>query len=79
MPDRRLAAILAADIVGYSALMAEDEAGTPEALRRLRRKLFHPAVAGHRGKVVKRNPTVWRRCLAHQRRSDSTPPPRPAE
>ena len=59
MPDRRLAAILAADIVGYSALMAEDEAGTLEALRRLRRELFHPAVAGHRGKVVKDMGDGW--------------------
>ena len=40
--NRRLAAILAADVVGYSALMAEDEAGTLEALRRLRREVFRP-------------------------------------
>lgn len=59
MPERRLAAILAADIVGYSALMAEDEAGTLEALRRLRREVFHPTVAGHRGKVVKALGDGW--------------------
>ena len=57
--SRRLAAILAADVVGYSAMMAEDEASTLEALRRLRRELFHPAVAGHRGQVVKAMGDGW--------------------
>lgn len=59
MPERRLAAILAADIVGYSALMAEDEAGALEALRRFRREVLHPAVAGHRGQVVKNMGDGW--------------------
>ena len=59
MPDRRLAAILAADIVGYSALMAEDEAGMLEALRRFRGEVFHPSVAGHRGQVVKSMGDGW--------------------
>ena len=57
MPDartiRRLAAILAADVVGYSRLMAADEAGTLAALKRHRQMLFDPAVAGHSGRVVK--------------------------
>ena len=57
--DRRLSAILAADIVGYSALMARDEVATLEALRRLRREIFHPSVAGHRGKVVKAMGDGW--------------------
>lgn len=57
--NRRLAAILAADIVGYSALMADDEAGTLEALRRLRREIFRPSVAGHRGKVIKAMGDGW--------------------
>lgn len=57
--NRRLAAILAADVVGYSAMMADDEAGTIDSLRRLRRELFQPAVAGHRGKVVKSLGDGW--------------------
>ncbi|MEX0852011.1 MAG: adenylate/guanylate cyclase domain-containing protein [Bauldia sp.] len=57
MPDerttRRLAAILAADVVGYSRLMAADEAGTLSALKGHREKLFDPAVAAHNGRIVK--------------------------
>lgn len=56
---RRLAAILAADVVGYSAMMVKDEVGTLESLRRLRRELFHPSVAGNRGKVVKNLGDGW--------------------
>lgn len=56
---RRLAAILAADVVGYSALMAEDEAGTLEKLRRMRAEVFNPAVAGHRGKIIKNMGDGW--------------------
>jgi adenylate cyclase len=56
---RRLAAILAADVVGYSALMAADEAGTLAALRQLRSEVFGPAVAGHRGRVVKSMGDGW--------------------
>ncbi len=52
-PRRRLAAILAADVVGYSRLMGRDEAGTLAALKRHRNTLFNPAVAAHRGRVVK--------------------------
>jgi TolB-like protein/class 3 adenylate cyclase/tetratricopeptide (TPR) repeat protein len=49
---RRLAAILAADIVGYSRLMGEDEAGTAKAVRE-RREASTPIVAGHGGRIVK--------------------------
>src|SRR5687768_3293478 len=50
---RRLAAILAADVVGYSRMIGEDEAGTLAALRAIWGELFNPAVAAHRGRVVK--------------------------
>ena len=50
---RRLAAILAADIVGYSRLMGRDEVGTLARLRALRRDLFDPKVAAHKGRIVK--------------------------
>jgi adenylate cyclase len=51
--NRKLAAILAADVVGYSRLMAADEAGTLAALKRHRETAFDPAVAAHNGRVVK--------------------------
>jgi class 3 adenylate cyclase len=51
--NRRLAAILAADVVGYSRLMAEDEAGTLAALTEHRQARFNPIVARHHGRVVK--------------------------
>src|SRR5690348_8236063 len=51
--NRKLAAILAADVVGYSRMMAADEAGTLAALKRHRETLFDPAVAAHNGRVVK--------------------------
>ena len=51
--DRRLAAVLAADVVGYSRMMGADEAGTLAALKHHREKLFDPAVAEHKGRVVK--------------------------
>ncbi len=50
---RRLAAILAADVVGYSRMMGTDEAGTLAALKRHREAIFNPAVAAHSGRVVK--------------------------
>ena len=50
---RKLAAILAADVAGYSRLTGRDEEGTLERLRKLRRELINPAVALHRGRVVK--------------------------
>ncbi|MEM7222224.1 MAG: adenylate/guanylate cyclase domain-containing protein [Pseudomonadota bacterium] len=51
--ERRLAAILAADVVGYSALMGADEAGTLECLKAHRRELIDPTIASHKGRVVK--------------------------
>jgi len=51
--ERRLAAILAADVVGYSRLIRADEEGTIEALRRLRIDLIDPKIAEHRGRTVK--------------------------
>ncbi len=51
--ERRLAAIPAADVVGYSRLMGEDEAGTLEALKVLRKELVAPEIAKHEGYLVK--------------------------
>src|SRR5215469_13938238 len=51
--ERRLAAILAADVVGYSALMEADEAGTFERLRAGRKDLFEPEIATHHGRIFK--------------------------
>lgn len=51
--ERRLAAILAADIAGYSRLMGADEVGTLAALKTHRRELIDPAIARHRGRIVK--------------------------
>ena len=50
---RRLAAILAADIVGYSAMMGEDETGTLAALKSVWDDIFNPQVAEHDGRIVK--------------------------
>jgi TolB-like protein len=50
---RRLAAILAADVVGYSRLMGIDEAGTLARLKALRRDLIDPQIAVHSGRIVK--------------------------
>src|SRR5215813_8779894 len=50
---RRLAAILAADIVGYSRLMGVDEEGTLERLKALRRELVDPKIKEYRGRIVK--------------------------
>lgn len=51
--QRRLSAILSADVVGYSWLMERDEADTLERLKRLRRSLVDPLIAGHKGRIVK--------------------------
>jgi adenylate cyclase len=51
--QRRLAAILAADVVGYSRLMEIDEAGTLARLKSLRREIIDPAIAAHSGRMVK--------------------------
>src|SRR5437763_14349988 len=50
---RRLAAILAADVAGYSRLMGADEEGTLERLKAYRRQLVDPKIAEHRGRIVK--------------------------
>ena len=50
---RRLAAILAADVAGYSRLMGADEEGTLERLKALRRELVDPKIAEHHGRIVK--------------------------
>jgi adenylate cyclase len=51
--ERRLAAILAADVVGYSRLVGEDEEGTLERLKVLRRTVADPKIKEHRGRVVR--------------------------
>src|ERR1044071_6600588 len=51
--ERRLAAILAADITGYSRLVGMDEEGTLTRLRSLRREIIDPTIAEHRGRIVK--------------------------
>src|SRR5690349_21860780 len=58
MPDnppvqRRLAAILAADVAGYSRLMGADEEGTLRLLKALRAGLIDPTIAEHNGRIVK--------------------------
>jgi formylglycine-generating enzyme required for sulfatase activity/class 3 adenylate cyclase len=52
-PARRLAAILAADIEGYSRLMGMDEEGTHARIKRQRRELIEPTIAEHHGRLVK--------------------------
>jgi class 3 adenylate cyclase len=51
--QRRLAAILAADVVGYSRLMERDEAGTLAALKSRRKEVLEPLVARNAGRVFK--------------------------
>src|SRR5437588_6883023 len=51
--ERRLAAIMAADVVGYSRLMGGDEVGTLRALRTHRSELIDPTIASRRGRIVK--------------------------
>jgi adenylate cyclase len=50
---RRLAAILAADVVGYSRLIGADEAGTLQAFKTIKAELFDPTIAAHSGRLVK--------------------------
>src|SRR4051794_39846984 len=52
-PKRRLAAILAADVVAYSRLMGADEEGTLESLKAHRRQLINPKITEHKGRIVK--------------------------
>jgi adenylate cyclase len=51
--ERRLAAILAVDVAGYSRLMGSDELGTLAALKTVRREIVDPAIAAHSGRIVK--------------------------
>ena len=51
--ERRLAAVLAADVAGYSRLMGTDEEGTLARLKAARKDLVDPAIASHRGRIVK--------------------------
>ncbi len=51
--ERHLAAILVADVVGYSRLIRSDEEGTLAALKALRADLIDPKIAEHHGRVVK--------------------------
>ena len=50
---RRLAAILAADVAGYSRLIGADEGGTLQALKAIRGELIDPTIAAHNGRLVK--------------------------
>ena len=51
--ERRLAAILAADVASYSRLMGADEEGTLAALKASRREVVDPTIGEHRGRIVK--------------------------
>ena len=51
--ERRLAAVLAADVASYSRLMGADEEGTLAALQAHRREILDPKIAAHRGRIVK--------------------------
>jgi adenylate cyclase len=50
---RRLAAILAADVAGYSRLIGADEEGTLNRLRSIRTEVIDPKITAHRGRIVK--------------------------
>ena len=52
-PERKLTAVVVTDVVGYSRLTAVDEEGTIARLRELRSEIVDPAVAHHRGRIVK--------------------------
>jgi adenylate cyclase len=72
---RRLAAILAADVVGYSRLIGGDEGSTLQAFKAIRAELLDPTIAAHNGRIVKRRETGcssssavwWMRCVARPR------------
>jgi adenylate cyclase len=53
MTTRRLAAILAADVVGFSAMMEKDEEGTLKLLKTTQRDFIEPPVREHHGRIVK--------------------------
>jgi class 3 adenylate cyclase len=79
--ERRLAAILAADIAGYSLLMGRDEEGTLSQLKAFRKTLIDPTIAAHRGRIVRRratacwlsSPVRWMRRGAQRRYSAAWP------
>ena len=52
-PTRRLAAIMAADVAGFSAAMERDEEGTFAQVQELRRKIIEPKIAEHQGRLIK--------------------------
>jgi class 3 adenylate cyclase len=52
-PARRIVAILAADVAGFSRLVGDDEEGTLARLRALRRDLIDPEIGAHRGRIVR--------------------------
>ena len=58
--NRRLAAIMVADVVGYSRMMEQDEAATLAALKDRRKNVFEPVVKAHGGRIVK----VMGRCIS---------------
>lgn len=79
--ERRLAAILAAGVAGYSWLMGADEEGTRAALKAIRRELGDPKIAEHRSRILGLDPRTrppatgsWRSA----RRHDPLPPPCPS-
>ena len=51
--ERRLAAVLAADVAGYSRLMGQDEEGTLTQLKTFRNTLVDPTITAYRGRIVK--------------------------
>jgi len=53
MTTRRLAAILAADVVGFSSIMEKDEEGTASRIRAIRREVIEPKLSAHHGRLVK--------------------------
>ena len=56
--QRRLEAVLAADVAGYSSLMGADEEGTLAQLKAIRRALVDPTIAAHRGRTSRRLETA---------------------
>ena len=65
---RKIAAILVADVVGYSRLAGADEEGTLARLRALRSDLIDPAIAAHHGRTVKRTGDGVHRVSQRRRR-----------
>ncbi len=72
--ERRLAAILSADVVGYSRLMGEDDTGMLTAVKAPRRALFAPAVPGRRSIAVHRTHRDAEWCRNQPDASARTPP-----